>query len=264
MAINKWLIFAGALAISWIWIDNIHAQANNNDILQQIGTQTSKTNEQTYDTLNFPIENTERKTIIVENEENLPEQIESHKDFITTRIDKIFKIYWKEKALELINQHMLIEINKFREENWKPPLKLDLELQELSQERAEKLYNENSCDHWIWNDSLKTRIAQKKIKWIIGGWENLCQWFYTIRDISESFETSETGHKDLYLKDGCNFCWIGIKCSIFYWDNDKTGDTTYIWNRKYRKSNEIFKCNCCITIVQKEEINQEETPEKEE
>lgn len=265
-----------------LWIHN-WIQAQTDTTQKQI--QEVYISEDWRDTLFLPVKNkwnnTQQETckdflqkgyIIVNND--LPEKIESHEDFITTRIDKIFKLYWKEKALELINEHMLIEINKFREENWKPPLKLDPQIQELSQERAEQLYNENSCEHWKWNDSLWARIQQKKIKYIVGRWENIWQWLYTIKDSNNAFEISE-GHRDLLLKDECNFCWTGVKCTnvwnnnetedtIFIWNDNKTGDTAIYWGRKYQKNNEPFRVHWCVTIVQKDETDQEKIPKKEE
>ena len=260
---NKlWLLTACCLSL---WIHN-WIQAQTKTTQKQI--QEVYISEDGRDTLFLPVKNkwnnTQQDTIedflqkgyiIVNND--LPEEIENHEDFITTHIDKIFKLYWKKRGLELISQHMLIEINRFREKNWKPPLNLDPEIQDLSQARAEHLYNENSCEHWKWNDSLQARIQQRNIRWIFGGWENICQWFYTIKDAYNAFETSETGHRDLLLIDECNFCWIGVECSNFE-NNNKTGNTAFVWGRKYYQSNEPFRVHRCITIVQKEE-----TPNKE-
>lgn len=248
-----------------LWIHNwIQAQTEKTqNQIQQVYI-----SEDGRDTLFLPVKNEwnniqqdsiesflKKEYIIVNND--LPEEIENHENFITTRVDKIFKLYWKEKGLELINQHMLIEINKFREENWRLPLKLDSEIQELSQARAEHLYDENSCEHWKWSDSLRARIQQKSIKWVIGAWENICQWFYTIEDGHIAFITSETGHRDLLLLDEVNFCWVGVKCSDF-WNNDETGNTVFIWDGIYYQSNNIFRVYFCVTIVQKEESVQDE------
>lgn len=238
MKINKfWLILAWSLAVAWI--NETQAQVKNSTT-QDLSENFSK-----------------NKYIIVN--DDLPEKIESHEDFITTRIDKIFKLYWKEKALELINEHMLIEINKFREENWKPPLKLDPQIQELSQERAEHLYNENSCEHWKWNDSLWARIQQKKIEFVVGWWENICQWFKEINAANNAFKASEE-HRNLMLKDECNFCWTGVKCTNC--NNNATGNTAFIWGWKYHQSNEPFRVHWCITIVQKEKMVQEKETAK--
>ena len=256
---NKfWLITAGLLSLNIHYWTAIQAQTKTTQ--KQIQEVYISENER--DTIFSPIKNkwnnTQQETnedflhkeyIIVNND--LPEKIENHEDFITTRVDKIFKLYWKERWLELINQHMLIEINKFREENWRPPLKLDLEIQKLSQARAEHLYNKNSCEHWQLNDSLRARIQQKNIKWIIGAWENICQWFYTIKDTYNAFIASEIGHRDLILMEECNFCWTGVECSKF-WENDRTGNTTFIWDGKYHQSNKPFRAHWSITIVQKE------------
>lgn len=243
----------GATALSlWIWSNDIKAQTA--DTTQKIWRNDIKA--QTTDTTQKICEDFLQKEYIIVNND-LPEKIENHEDFITTRIDKIFKLYWKEKGLELINQHMLIEINKFREENWKPPLNLDPEIQDLSQARAEHLYNENSCEHWKWNDSLRARIQEKDIKWVIGAWENICQWFYTIKDAHNAFKTSETGHRDLLLIDECNFCWVGVECSNI-WNNDETWNTVFIWDNRYHQSNKPFRLHLCVTIIHKKEPLQEE------
>lgn len=263
---NKfWVLTACCLSL---WIHN-WIQAQTKTTQKQI--QEVYISEDWRDTLFLPVKNkwnntqqetcenfSQNKYIKVNND--LPKKIESHEDFITTRIDKIFKLYWKEKALELINEHMLIEINKFRKENWKPPLKLDPQIQELSQERAEHLYNENSCEHWKWNDSLQARVQQKKIEFVVGWWENICQWFYTIKDGNNAFKASKK-HRDLMLKDECNFCWVGVKCTNC--NNNATGNTAFIWGWKYHQSNEPFRVHWCITIVQKEEMVQEKETTKE-
>ena len=83
MKLNKfWIALTWFLAVAWI--NEAQAQVKNNTT-QDLSENFSK-----------------NKYIIVN--DDLPEKIESHEDFITTRIDKIFKLYWKEKALELINE----------------------------------------------------------------------------------------------------------------------------------------------------------------
>ena len=234
MKINKfWLILAWSIAVTWI-----------NKVQAQTQTNVNKTQQEICE--NFSPKKT--NTLIIRDKEHLPEEITNHEYFIKTNIYELTDIYWKQAALELIKQHMLIEINKFRKQNWKPEVKIDSDLQELSQDEAKRLFNIESCEHWKWNESLEHRLKDAEIEHI-SRWENLLQWYYTIKDAMNAWEKSPE-HKELFLKENITHCWIGLE-----WDNiqnkEETRERVFKWNKAYYVQKQPKKATWCVTLIEK-------------
>ena len=176
---NKfWVLTACCLGL---WIHNwIQAQIKTTQ--KQI--QEVYISEDWRDTLFLPVKNkwnntqqetcenfSQNKYIKVNND--LPEKIENHEEFMTTNLFELEKIYSKQECLDLINRHFLLELNKYRESNWKAPLNIDERLKEFSQNRAQYLFDNSSLDHWEWADNLQNRLINAWIERTCWG-ENLC------------------------------------------------------------------------------------------
>ena len=187
---NKfWLVTVWILAISWI---NTELQAQ----------------KRVYSTKNNELCNTLwQNETLVRNRENLKE-ITDHEEFINTNIFEIKEIYWKEKCLELINQHALIEINNFRKTYGKPELNVDDTLKEFSQNRAKYLFENQSLSHWEWEDDLAHRLNRA---WIFRTccWENLWQWQMTVKRIVQGWMWSNK-HKKLLLDEYIQLMWLWV------------------------------------------------------
>ena len=212
MKINKfWVALTWFLAIAWI-----------NETLAQKNVYSNTKNE-LCETL-WPNET------LVRNKESLKETT-NHDEFINTNIFELQEIYWKERCLQLINQHALIEINNIRKEYWKPELRIDENIRKFSQNRAQYLFENWLLDHWEWEDNLANRLNRQWIRRTNCG-ENLWQWQMTIKRIIYSRMNSK-GHKELLLDDYIQKMWLWIDFTSI---NEKTTMLcstrvfTAIWN----------------------------------
>ena len=188
MKINKfWLAAACFLATAWISTTQAQTKvySKNGEICQVLW---------------------ENETL-VRNKENLRE-ITSHDEFINTNIFELKEIYWKERCLQLINKHALIEINNIRRQYGKQELRIDENLRQFSQNRAKYLFENKSLEHWEWEDNLANRLNRE---WIIrtNCGENLWQWQMTIKRIVYSRMGSKN-HKQLLLDDYIQKMWVWV------------------------------------------------------
>lgn len=239
----KTLIFAWALATSWFCADNIDAQAINNDISKKIEANIGTTSKQARDTLDFPVE---KKSRTIKMQDDLIENITDHEKFIKTPFYKLIEYYWEEKGVKLINEHRLIEINKYRKTKWLPALKTDTTLQKIAQDRAIDRFKNNTCEHWEWENSLNERI---KSYWIDTTnysyiWENLNQNVTCIRDEMQSYIKSPKHEKTL-SNPTCNSFWGGVACTDI---TNTTGKIVFVWNHAYTKCTEEIRLNWCLLI----------------
>ena len=182
---------------------------------------------------------TKNTKIIVENKINLPTEILNHDTLMATNIFNLSKIYW-EKYVDTINKHMLIELNKFREENWKLPLQLDPKLQKLSQDFADYLFNTNKehPDHWTWKQNLYVRLLNTGINCDnIGYWENLCAWIEIPQEALCKLIRSEK-HRILFLADDVVYFWLGLAITNVKDANDVHNDWVSKWTKTYKESKE--------------------------
>ena len=235
--INKYILI-GATALSlWIWTNDIKAQ-------------TADTNQKICE--NFSPQ--ENNTVTIRNKKDLPKEITDHEEFINTNIYELAIIYWKEKAIRLINEHMLIELNKYRIENWKTPLKLSQEVKKLSQDYANYLFktNKDNPPHWEWEKSLQARIKQAGINcW--SWWEVLLAWATSTKDAFEDWKDSYEHNKTLLL-DNFTFCWLGVDFTdIKDGENSGTDDwdweLVFIWNKAYLKKKKTLYSVRNLTLI---------------
>ncbi len=211
MKLNKfWLVLAGSLAISWI--NETQAQRQFDSKSQDIA-QVLKPNE-----------------TFVRNKEFLPEKIENHEEFIKTNLFELEKIYSRQECLELINKHFLIELNKYRVENWKKPLKIDGRLKIFSQNRAQYLFDNSSLEHGEWTDNLQNRLINFWIECTSWG-ENLCAWQMTIKKAFDALKNSKD-HNKLLLEESIENIWLWIVRKEKWWVLYSTRVMTAIWSNQ--------------------------------
>ena len=231
---NKfWVLTACCLGL---WIHNwIQAQIKTTQ--KQI--QEVYISEDWRDTLFLPVKNkwnntqqetcenfSQNKYIKVNND--LPEKIENHEEFMTTNLFELEKIYSKQECLDLINRHFLLELNKYRESNWKAPLNIDERLKEFSQNRAQYLFDNSSLDHWEWADNLQNRLINAWIECTCWG-ENLCAWQMTTKKALDSLKESED-HDKLLQEESIESIWLWIIREEKWWVLYSTRVMTAIWN----------------------------------
>lgn len=212
----KWLITAWLFAIISLWTPAI-AQSQED--------QTKKTKDELCECY---YDNNSKWTI-VKNKINLPTEIPNHDTLMATNVFDLSKIYW-EKYVDTINKHMLIELNKFREENWKLPLQLDPKLQKVSQDFADYLFNTNKehPDHWTWEQDLCVRLLNIGINCddSLDRWENLCAWIEIPQEAFCKLIGSKD-HRALFLADDVVYYWLGLAIS-----NVNDNDERHYWIKK--------------------------------
>lgn len=209
MKLNKfWIALAWFLAVAWI--NEAQAQRQFDSRSQDLA-QVLKPNE-----------------TFVRNKDFLPEKIENHEEFMTTNLFELEKIYSKQECLDLINRHFLLELNKYRESNWKAPLNIDERLKEFSQNRAQYLFDNSSLDHWEWADNLQNRLINAWIECTCWG-ENLCAWQMTTKKALDSLKESED-HDKLLQEESIESIWLWIIREEKWWVLYSTRVMTAIWN----------------------------------
>ena len=209
MKINKyWIALVWFLSVAWI--NEAQAQRQFDSRSQDLA-QVLKPNE-----------------TFVRNKDFLPEKIENHEEFMTTNLFELEKIYSKQECLDSINRHFLLELNKYRESNWKAPLNIDERLKEFSQNRAQYLFDNSSLDHWEWADNLQNRLINAWIECTSWG-ENLCAWQMTIKKALDSLKESED-HDKLLQEESIESIWLWIVREEKWWVLYSTRVMTAIWN----------------------------------
>ena len=188
MKINKfWIALAWFLAVAWIHEAQAQKKmySKNGELCQVLWS-----NE-----------------VVIRNKENLKE-ITSHEEFIKTDISELCTIYWKEKCLELINKHALIEINYIRKKYGKKEINIDENLKMFSQNRANYLFSNWSLEHGEWEDNLANRLNREWIQRTNCG-ENLWQWQRNIKRIL-NWRMGSENHKKLLLDDYIQLMWLWV------------------------------------------------------
>jgi len=168
----------GVLATMGLWA--LESEAKSNLIVQQ-------TQKDIYEIVND-------STNIVD---------ETHETIIHMPVEKILDLYWIEKWLLVINEHLLIEINNIRERYKKPLLsKVDLKLKSFSQQHAKFMSWEKKLYHMKWDDILRKRLKRDNFEFLTSG-ENLARRQETI-DEAISDRMGSKSHKANILKDTYN------------------------------------------------------------
>lgn len=127
-----------------------------------------------------------------------------HEQFIHKNISEIFDEYGEEKWLLLVNQHLLIELNKIRVENGAKELVLDDQIIQLAQKQAIHL---DSLDK-IFHENFWDRLDANNIEYN-SYWENLWLWQTNIDDIVKQWMTSPW-HSSNIKKRSFKKMWLGL------------------------------------------------------
>jgi len=137
-----------------------------------------------------------------------------HGTIINMDIQDIIKIYWWEKWLELVANHMIWEINKFREEDGKDTLQLDQNLGDFTQKWTKYISDNHGTDqslkkslHLQWSLVLWKRLKKDNIPFIICA-ENIWKWQKNIRQILDDWMEKSQAHRESILNP--KFKKIGI------------------------------------------------------
>lgn len=129
----------------------------------------------------------------------------NHEQFIHKNISEIFDEYGEEQWLLLINQHLLIELNKIRVQNWAKELVLDDQIIQLAQKQAIRLDSLGVVFH----ENFGERLKENNIPYLSYG-ENLWHGQTNIDDIIKQWMLSPR-HKSNILKESFKKMWLGIK-----------------------------------------------------
>lgn len=151
----------------------------------------------------------------------------NHKEIISMHVDSIISFYWVEKWLEIINEHMLIEVNKLRKEftdsvllqnenanRTLEPLTLNKKLCTSAQTYAEHMDKNNRFHHTgkDWS-SFESRIRRTwyPFKFL---WENLYKEWFSIKDVICEWKKSKT-HYNVIKNKHYIHAWFWYKNG--YW-----------------------------------------------
>lgn len=182
-----------ATSLAW-WNNSARGQVRNDRNTKEIQMDVNKS---VHDAFDFPIENISPKPI-------------THEQFMdeNTTISDIEYRYWDE-AINLIREHILQEINNIRKENGKNELKINENLQEIAQKRAESLqYGEMP---WSWKqEKLETKLKKSGLTNLNCHWETLWKWYNTIKEIIDHQVKTPEQNKTPFF-DKYNEIWIWIK-----------------------------------------------------
>lgn len=127
-----------------------------------------------------------------------------HEQFIHRNISEIFDEYGEEKWLLLVNQHLLIELNKIRLENGAKELILDDQIIQLAQKQAIHL---DSLDK-IFHENFWERLDANNIEYN-SYWENLWLWQTNIDDVVKQWMASPW-HSSNIKKRSFKKMWLGL------------------------------------------------------
>lgn len=128
----------------------------------------------------------------------------NHEEFIHKNISEIFDEYGEEEWLLLINQHLLIELNKIRVQNWAKELVLDNQIIQLAQKQAIHL---DSLDK-IFHENFWDRLDANNIEYN-SYWENLWLWQTNIDEVVED-RMKSPGHRANILKRSFKKMWVWV------------------------------------------------------
>lgn len=140
----------------------------------------------------------------------------AHDTIIKMNVEDILKIYGNEKWLELIREHMLIEINKLRKEmNNYPPLKLNNILNISSKKYSEYMSKNNHFSHtdkeWLRSsDRIKNEWGNFEIVW-----ENLARWQESIEKVLDHRLNYSASHRKNLLFN--LYTDLGVWYYNWYW-----------------------------------------------
>lgn len=192
----------------WIWIKFTKVDENGNIIEDNDNT----TNKKVYYHITRVID-------FIWLNELSPKPI-THEDFMNKdlSINDIIYRYWND-ALNIMRKHVLQEINQIRKNNGKGELKINKDLQDFAQKRAEYLYNKGIRGHWEWENELRHRLNRSWIDYRNYCNENIWKRQKSINRIVY-WQVESEKHYQTMLFDKASEIWIWI----VYMVTDKNGN----------------------------------------
>lgn len=144
-----------------------------------------------------------------------------HQKIITMSVDSIVSEYWQEKGMEIINEHMLIEINKIRKSVNNKPLVINDTLRQVAQDYAAYMDSTKNFSHNNLNLEKCDKRIEKKLWWknfvfdIV--WENIAAWQETIAKVMDHRVNHSLPHRRnmlfaFYTDVGIGYCdWYRVQ-----------------------------------------------------
>lgn len=207
MSIKKWIII-GSIALASSLPFSSNAQTNKitkNEIKKELID-------------NFwNKEKNQNDTIAIKNIDIL---IENHETIINTNTKDILEEYWESEGLNIINNHLILEINKLRKEQGIPELiEINKKLKTATQKQSEFLNKEWRIYHMKWENILRKRLEKDSIDFLTC-WENLAIWQKNIKIVIDDRMSSEWHKRNIlnkYFKK--IWLWLKEKTRVLYFTN---------------------------------------------
>jgi len=138
----------------------------------------------------------------------------SHEDIVSMNLKDILQTYGKEKWMEIIRENFLIEINNKRADLGNKPLKLHAVIDNLAQEQAQDMADNNYFSHTDKNGKSASdrMIANGKYNYKRYA-SNISFNISTIREVVQSYINSNkrnTGHYDVIIVKEYEDLWVGF------------------------------------------------------
>ncbi len=137
----------------------------------------------------------------------------SHEEIIHMDVDSLLGMYWKERWLEIINEHFLIELNNLRKEHNSWNLVVNDTIIQDANEYAKGLYENDKLEHWDWEFAMYNRLLNKGLKFDLC-WENLAWNYRNILDLIKWWEDSHSHLLTMIYKKYTR-CWLWYHKSLW-------------------------------------------------
>ena len=143
----------------------------------------------------------------------IQDQEQSHEDIIITNIDQLLKTHGQEKWMEILREHVCIELNTIRQNNKLQKLNYNKRLTKTAQEYAKYLSDNNRLNHkdksWIGH---RQRIKAAWYPFENPG-EIIANWAFTIEEFITLCKYSQ---EHLNQINWTNFFDVGVWYSNWY------------------------------------------------
>lgn len=143
-----------------------------------------------------------------------------HQRIINMNVDSLLIEYGEEKWMEIIREHMLIEVNKLRIEHGKQPLVQNDTLNQLAQNHSQYMYENDRYSHkdkeWH-NANRRMEKAGIVFTWIAKWWENIAKNYHTIQGVLYAWMNSPWHRANILFVDW-EALWTGY--DVGFWTQD--------------------------------------------
>jgi uncharacterized protein YkwD len=140
---------------------------------------------------------------------------QQHQALINTSFDILFNQYGKLKAINLIRQHFLIEVNHERAKLKNKPLRFNDILNSTSQEHSEDMAKRSYFSH-VNPDSLSSYDRMSAHHYNLQrAAENISYNHKNIKSIINGYLTSTQGHRDIFTVGEYEEVGFGIAAEVY-------------------------------------------------